>query len=158
MGCPQIGSNFVFYWCYLYLLLYIFHLLLTTLIFFKIIFIILLTFLHGPISYISCKTPPCLNKRCCCCCCRCPIDRRLETSLVLRDKESRNCSVSKIQQGAKWQPKFLLIYLVSFKNALNLLSWTKFTALGTFPLSSKTVFGPGSFVFVAQYAWWCLLD
>ena len=127
--------------------------------FFKIIFIILLTFLHGPISYISCKTPPCLNKRCCCCCCcRCPIDRRLETSLVLRDKESRNCSVSKIQQGAKWQPKFLLIYFVSFKNALNLLSWTKFTALGTFPLSSKTVFGPGSFVFVAQYAWWCLLD
>ena len=125
----------------------------------KIIFIILLTFLHGPISYISCKTPPCLNKRCCCCC-RCPIDRRLETSLVLRDKESRekNCSVSKIQQGAKRQPKFLLIYLVSFKNALNLLSWTKFTALGTFPLSSKTVFGPGSFVFVAQYAWWCLLD
>ena len=52
------------------------------------------------------------------------MDRRLETSLVLRDKESRkeNCSVSKIQQGAKWQPKFLLIYLVSFKNALNLLS------------------------------------
>ena len=29
----------------------------------KMFFIILLTFLHGSISYISCKTPPCLKTK-----------------------------------------------------------------------------------------------
>ena len=54
MDPPQIDSDFVFY--QFYSLLYIFHLLLTTCNFNNFYYFILLTFLHGPISYISFKT------------------------------------------------------------------------------------------------------
>ena len=63
MGCPQIYRDFTSYWPYSYLLLHIFHFLLTTFRFnnfyFLLLFLFLLFdyhFLHSPMSYISFKT------------------------------------------------------------------------------------------------------